>query len=508
MGEKPKVDALARAVAVFGNPWCWAAIAALIVNDHLLKAAAPSWLTGKLSDVAGLFFFPFLLAVPLSALAGRRAGAYAVGVLAFAVTAGWFAAIKTLPAINGLTAKAVGALLGGGPVRIALDPTDLVALVVLWPAWRLWRSVPGRAAPAGRVRRLAGTAALGVAVLATMATSPPTNAVVTHLAVDGPIVYARVTYRAGSSASVDRSADGGDTWFQAGQPPDDPLPAHVETSLAANRAQPVIQCVPSDDATCYRTAPEGRVEVSHDGGRNWSTAWSLPRQDYRRRSNNPLFSPIGPDQPFDPGPYDLVVVPSGPGHRVIVALGSEGVVVRTQDGAWAQQQVGSAAPSSPRAASLTEALEAVAGELFLALVLAPAVALALAAAATRSGLSRQRGLGAIRSAAVMAMGAAAVAQTWWFYTGEWWWFALVAALTLSGAGLVAMVLRTQRQAPGEVATVKPPVLAAAAAVFLAAWLPFPLWALGLLPSYASAVAVAACGAVMTLAWGWRRSGRL
>ena len=41
------------------------AIAVLLVNDHLLKARYPSWLTGKLSDFAGLYFAPFLFIVAL-----------------------------------------------------------------------------------------------------------------------------------------------------------------------------------------------------------------------------------------------------------------------------------------------------------------------------------------------------------------------------------------------------------------------------------------------------------
>ena len=43
------------------HPWTLSAIAILIVNDQYLKYAYTSWLTGKLSDVAGLIFFPILL---------------------------------------------------------------------------------------------------------------------------------------------------------------------------------------------------------------------------------------------------------------------------------------------------------------------------------------------------------------------------------------------------------------------------------------------------------------
>jgi hypothetical protein len=55
----------------FRSPLVMASIVVLLVNDHLLKAAAPSWVTGKLSDFAGLFFFPFVAGVGYPA---RRAG--------------------------------------------------------------------------------------------------------------------------------------------------------------------------------------------------------------------------------------------------------------------------------------------------------------------------------------------------------------------------------------------------------------------------------------------------
>ncbi|ATB45032.1 hypothetical protein [Corallococcus macrosporus] len=43
------------------HPVTVAAVALLILNDHVFKAQWPSWWTGKLSDVAGLAMFPLLL---------------------------------------------------------------------------------------------------------------------------------------------------------------------------------------------------------------------------------------------------------------------------------------------------------------------------------------------------------------------------------------------------------------------------------------------------------------
>ena len=54
-----------------GHPATVIALLVLVVNDHVLKAAYPGWVTGKLSDAAGLVLAPPLLAAVLG-LRGRR----------------------------------------------------------------------------------------------------------------------------------------------------------------------------------------------------------------------------------------------------------------------------------------------------------------------------------------------------------------------------------------------------------------------------------------------------
>ncbi|HVE82664.1 MAG TPA: hypothetical protein VND93_07440 [Myxococcales bacterium] len=163
------IPALDSKTSAWAGPLCHpvplAAVLALVVNDHLLKGSGlvPGSVTGKLSDVAGLFFFPVLLAAVGFALL-RRAGAgeprhrRAISVGAVAATAAAFAALKLWPAFNALVERAWGAN--------ALDATDLLALpaVVLAGAW-LWRA-RRPAAPGGLQ-----VAAILAAVLASAATS-------------------------------------------------------------------------------------------------------------------------------------------------------------------------------------------------------------------------------------------------------------------------------------------------------------------------------------------------
>jgi hypothetical protein len=130
--------------ALLGPP-ALLAIALLIVNDHILKARAPGIVTGKLSDFAGMIFFPLLLAAAAEHL-GLRRGRTAVLIAALA-TGAVFAAIKlwapagdlyrlTLAALQ-WPFRATAAILTSAPlpalgrVHFTADPTDLLALPAL-----------------------------------------------------------------------------------------------------------------------------------------------------------------------------------------------------------------------------------------------------------------------------------------------------------------------------------------------------------------------------------------
>ncbi len=124
-----------------------AALLILVANDWWFKGSgwAPSLITGKLSDVAGLLFFPLLLTAVLDcfALGLHRLGLHRLDftlrlyklLLAIAATALVFTLIKVNPICNELMIDSLAAL--GIPARIVLDPTDLFALPILYESWRL-----------------------------------------------------------------------------------------------------------------------------------------------------------------------------------------------------------------------------------------------------------------------------------------------------------------------------------------------------------------------------------
>lgn len=139
------------------HPVALGALVALVFNDHVAKDRWPSAATGKLSDVAGLVFFPLLLVSSVE-VARRAMGRdrWVLGrsalILAVITTALGFAAIKVWgPAgdayriANGLARwplDAVPAVVRGHglppveSVGLVEDRTDLVALgALVAPLW-------------------------------------------------------------------------------------------------------------------------------------------------------------------------------------------------------------------------------------------------------------------------------------------------------------------------------------------------------------------------------------
>jgi hypothetical protein len=171
------------------------AIATLLLNDQVLKHAAPSELTGKLSDFSGLFFAPYLALCAVFAVGLGRADRRAIGVARLAYIT--FATVFTALKVSDPIAESVAGLAEhtGLPITITVDPNDLFALSVLPVSYALWRSrlrsfvtTPGRLRPRQII-------VLAAAAAAASATSGPPGPEVTSIAVDGNgDVYATVEH--------------------------------------------------------------------------------------------------------------------------------------------------------------------------------------------------------------------------------------------------------------------------------------------------------------------------
>lgn len=180
----PPVPAPVVAGQVLLEPGCLVAMAVLVVNDHWLKARFgpdPRWglVTGKVSDVAGLVFFPLLLvslvelvelARWLVSAARRPASASGAGCVrdtscpsvmerhllgAVVATGAGFAAVQVVPAAAAAYSGGLAVLrwAPGGLVAMCtaapwpplpsidhvMDATDCLSLPALWLSHRVGR---------------------------------------------------------------------------------------------------------------------------------------------------------------------------------------------------------------------------------------------------------------------------------------------------------------------------------------------------------------------------------
>ncbi|MEV6813172.1 hypothetical protein [Micromonospora sp. NPDC051296] len=341
------------------HPVTVAATALLILNDHVLKAAYPGWLTGKLSDVAGLVMAPPLVALVLAgccALPALRraaraaveggaerprrhpsdpAGNPAVGpadllaaIAIFLVGAG-FTAVKASPA--GAEAASSAWSVVNGPSVILADVTDLLALPALGLAWWTWRAAAARPGLARWLRMMAVLVVLPIAGLGVAATS----AVAYDDAVT--IVEWRGTVLVGIGNAFDKDSREPHSWWDT---KDDGLtfswhPEADEEHFWDGRPPPASgeDCSVREPRHCFRIVPRHlAVEESQDGGTTWRVAWQIDEEARQRLGMT--YPGMGDVREYLSSRALVVRDQPGGGVVVMVANGRDGLVRRDASGNW------------------------------------------------------------------------------------------------------------------------------------------------------------------------------
>ncbi|WBB72813.1 hypothetical protein O7602_24420 [Micromonospora sp. WMMD1128] len=329
--EPAASDGARIALAWLGQPVTVLALVVLVLNDHVLKAARPGPVTGKLSDVAGLVLAPPLVAALVTLVVPRLRVGVAAAVALGSVGVG-FALVKT----SGYAATTASQLWTAvsGPSLVRADRTDLLALPALAVAAWAWRRA--RRDPVGRratrlVRLLVLLPAATLAVAATSAVWYPD-------AIDATVVDGRLAAGIGESLGSDPSGrlpnwrmsdDAGVTWRD---------PTAAEKALLPSRpedlAQPARQaCSVAAPRLCYRLVPGRiRVETSDDAGRTWRLSWQVTEE--QRELLKARYAEPGPRGERIAGQDLAVLDADGGGHVVLVANGRDGFAVRGTDGKW------------------------------------------------------------------------------------------------------------------------------------------------------------------------------
>jgi hypothetical protein len=507
-------EALDKALLLLSRPATLAAMAVLLLNDHLLRRLWPSWWTGKLGDFAWLYFMPFAAAALFALVLPRRLARRTdlAGWLAFGTIGGVFALAKTLPVFYAWLVGSLGALLGF-PVGWQRDPTDLMALVSLAAGWAAWRHYiiefnfhPGPATPplnpprrnGGEVCSLPrsygggqgggslGWIALPLAALLTIANAPAPNAGIDCLQVDNQRLLASSNY-------LDFvSTDGGLSW----QPSELRCQYHGQ---GANGAMTGLISDPRDKAVQYRFKLGATIERSEDAGEAWRTEINLSPPGQANRLYMEKSHTGGPV--YRPGPLDALVDPNT--GNAVFAMGFEGILVRKTNGEWVWAAVGDYRHTTPLQITQPASIFAfLSGELVLAGLLGLLLVCTLSMRLNRHRLRLLvLGLGWLSWVVAATVIPPSLAQGYAIPVSSLFSLAaVVLVVPFSLESLFRIGQNSLRALPG--------VALVAVGGALLFFLPYILWALNGLPDYCMALGFGGALALATLVVGYWRTRRL
>ena len=385
-----------RCEAALTHPSTLFALAALLVNDLILKALFPgAWAMGKLSDLAWMAFAPPLLAfllsfiVPKSAAGRRAALAIAYGGLPIL-----YAAFNTFAPVHDAIIRALLIGAESGAVGSPMDATDSLVIpfglaLAIW-AWRRSAESAG-----GGTRWRFGLLVAGIAAFASVASSVAERAEgISNLSAteDGTLI---ATSR--PNLRVYTSDDGGMSWAR-------------DDSGAYDIYRDSLVYASSQSAETprgeYSITGSGVERVGEGGGRELVYSTRHLRGDANRWVQENATRGRG---------YRLLatrpnsIIYHAESGNVIAAMGIQGAVVGTPDERWRPVAVGRYSPVDFSLSGKTRALMGQAwgvGAVALALSLSAMTVAALASAYDRYANEKDIGfVGATAFFCLLAFGA-------------------------------------------------------------------------------------------------------
>lgn len=357
----------------------------------------------------------------------------------------------------------------------------------------------------------------GITVLAMFSRPCPLLGLVQRVVAIDDQVYARAVIPDAYEPILDSySADGGQTWQFLSD-----VPAGIAKELEQKVILPKIVCDPANLQLCYRIAGQGQVEESMDGGGSWRVAWSLPeaRRSYMERVAHC-------HKTIEVGPYDLALISRNGMGILVVAIGNEGVLVRTAAGDWQRYAVEPAyglAPTPYVAENFLMATWIMPAEIGIWLLAGLFTWLYLWLSSVNTILERMKNwLKPERSAPWVTRPVALLAVALislclliigiLSYKVGLYTIYLLAGLVII-LPLLSYVLTWQRVAriayqPRQAWLAAGIGLLTGIAIFPLAWIPFPLWALGIISRYELALTLSIPLTALILWWGIRQAGRV
>jgi len=304
------------------HPLSILAILLLLFNDHWLRYAHPSWLTGKLGDFTWLVFAPFIAGLLFAWIVPRRWEQHTrlVGWLSIGFIGLWFATAKTIPFVHHLTTETLYAIVGWeGQLR--LDITDLLTLPALIISWHIWRTASDEKVS---LKPLAYVA-FGLGILGTLASDSPisNDYGITEICAheDLLIVQTKSVYE---SFQGFESRNGGLTWEYK------PRWNVGELDCVSEKDNLSIP----DSSTSFRWTSGEVIEISVDDGTTWTQDYELSELDAEIRT---VYHTLPYNQWWEyvqdnPGPISAYFDQDS--GNVLFAMGWNGLLIRTSQGEY------------------------------------------------------------------------------------------------------------------------------------------------------------------------------
>lgn len=307
---------LDHSLAVLSHPLTVLVFLLYLANTFLFQRIFPSWWAGKIGDFAWLFFFPFVVCVPLSLLVARRNSNKQVIYLAIALCGIPFALLKSSNYLLGIVSGTFRTWMGMS-LDLAGDPSDLIALTSLVGAAWFWKQPrPLKAIP----RRFAYILA-AASVIFTLADSAGPDMGIHRLVLQDEHLYACSSY------VVFHSEDGGMEWEQIQETPQIRCGVEDGKGTVVDPSNPNIQ---------YKYESPWEIHRSEDGGSTWRLDYSWKPASEAAQLYLDMRQPT---EYYVSNPLNAVYeTRSG---DTFFAMGFEGILIRRQSGEYVWKPVGS-----------------------------------------------------------------------------------------------------------------------------------------------------------------------
>jgi hypothetical protein len=292
----------------------------------------------------------------------------------------------------------------------------------------------------------------------------------------------------------------------------DTLPSALQSDLLDPPDLESTQCNPDMPDRCYRIAPNRRtIQRSDNGGLSWRKDYRFPveRITYQKFLSR---GPLSCLPEIDIIPRDLALLPQSSGEIVLVAMGFQGALLRTPDGAWERVPVHESDPLPLQAADIQELFMILIYESLLLIVLTPIMWAVLHAKGWTVSLPQfsvstddMKLIGmSLRpfALALLLLVLAYMLKSYDLLISPILWTII---LLLIFAGPVFLGIRLHKPFRGSKLAWMISLYSGITLFLLAtAWLPLAAWALGFIPWYSLSLALAIAWLVLVWRLGWHR----